>query len=51
VFLPGCPPSADLIYHTLNELLEGRMPDTAHIAASAPDLEVKAVARELSSSP
>src|SRR5512132_1489605 len=32
VFLPGCPPSADLIYHTLNELLEGRMPDTAHIA-------------------
>ena len=32
VFLPGCPPSADLIYHTLNELLEGRMPDTAHRA-------------------
>ena len=32
VFLPGCPPSADLIYHTLNELLEGRMPDTAQIA-------------------
>jgi NAD-reducing hydrogenase small subunit len=32
VFLPGCPPSADLIYHTLNELLEGRMPDTARIA-------------------
>jgi NAD-reducing hydrogenase small subunit len=32
VFLPGCPPSADLIYHTLHELLEGRMPDTAHIA-------------------
>ena len=31
VFLPGCPPSADLIY-TLHELLEGRMPDTAHIA-------------------
>jgi NAD-reducing hydrogenase small subunit len=28
VFLPGCPPSADLIYHTLTELLEGRMPDT-----------------------
>ena len=22
----------DLIYHTLNELLEGRMPDTAHSA-------------------
>ena len=32
MFLPGCPPSADLIYHTLNELLEGRMPDTAHSA-------------------
>ena len=32
VFLPGCPPSADLIHHTLTELLEGRMPDTAHIA-------------------
>src|SRR5215208_6520978 len=30
--LPVRPPSADLIYHTLNELLEGRMPDTAHIA-------------------
>jgi NAD-reducing hydrogenase small subunit len=29
VFLPGCPPSADLIYHTLDELLEGRVPDTA----------------------
>jgi len=32
VFLPGCPPSADLIYHTLNELLEGRTPDTARVA-------------------
>ena len=32
VFLPGCPPSADLIYHTLDELLEGRVPDTARIA-------------------
>jgi NAD-reducing hydrogenase small subunit len=29
VFLPGCPPSADLIYATLNDLLEGRVPDTA----------------------
>lgn len=27
VFLQGCPPSADLIYFTLMELLEGRMPD------------------------
>ena len=32
VFLPGCPPSADLIWFTVTELLEGRMPDTAHIA-------------------
>lgn len=32
VFLPGCPPSADLIYHTLDELLEGRVPDTARSA-------------------
>jgi NAD-reducing hydrogenase small subunit len=32
VFLPGCPPSADLIYHMLDELLGGRMPDTAHRA-------------------
>jgi NAD-reducing hydrogenase small subunit len=32
LFLPGCPPSADLIWFTVNELLEGRMPDTAHIA-------------------
>ena len=28
VFLPGCPPSADLIYHALVDLLEGRVPDT-----------------------
>lgn len=26
VFVPGCPPSADLIYHVLTELLEGRTP-------------------------
>jgi NAD-reducing hydrogenase small subunit len=29
VFLPGCPPSADLIYGALVDLLEGRTPDTA----------------------
>jgi len=29
VFLPGCPPSADLIYQSLVDLLEGRVPDTA----------------------
>ena len=28
VFLPGCPPSADLIYNLLVDLLEGRTPDT-----------------------
>jgi len=27
VFLPGCPPSADLIYQSLVDLLEGRTPD------------------------
>ena len=27
VFLPGCPPSADVIYYTLTELLAGREPD------------------------
>jgi NAD-reducing hydrogenase small subunit len=32
VFLPGCPPSADLIFFVLGELLEGRIPDTSHIA-------------------
>jgi NAD-reducing hydrogenase small subunit len=29
VYLPGCPPSADLIYQALVDLLEGRTPDTA----------------------
>jgi NAD-reducing hydrogenase small subunit len=32
VFLPGCPPSADLIYDCLDQLLQGRIPDAAHIA-------------------
>lgn len=27
VFIPGCPPSADLIHYVLTELLEGRHPD------------------------
>ncbi len=26
VFIPGCPPSADLIFYALNELLHGRTP-------------------------
>jgi NAD-reducing hydrogenase small subunit len=29
VFLPGCPPDADLIYHMLDDLLAGRVPDVA----------------------
>ena len=29
LFLPGCPPHADLIYQSLVDLLEGRVPDTA----------------------
>ena len=29
IFMPGCPPSADMIYNTINDLLEGRTPDTA----------------------
>ncbi len=27
VFVPGCPPSADVIYYALTELLEGRKPE------------------------
>jgi NAD-reducing hydrogenase small subunit len=29
VFLPGCPPSADLIHTLLDDLLEGRTPEAA----------------------
>lgn len=29
VFLPGCPPSADLIYTLLDDLLSGRIPEAA----------------------
>ena len=29
VFLPGCPPSADLIFSAITELLEGRIPNPA----------------------
>ena len=28
VYLPGCPPSADLIHRVLLDLVEGRTPDT-----------------------
>jgi NAD-reducing hydrogenase small subunit len=27
VFVPGCPPSADVIFFALNELLDGKIPD------------------------
>ena len=27
VYVPGCPPSADTIFHVVSELLEGRKPD------------------------
>ena len=27
VFVPGCPPSADVIHYVVSELLEGRQPD------------------------
>lgn len=27
LFLPGCPPPADAIWHVLSELIEGRQPD------------------------
>jgi NAD-reducing hydrogenase small subunit len=27
VYIPGCPPSADVIYYALTELLEGRQPE------------------------
>ena len=27
VFVPGCPPSADLIHFVVSELVEGREPD------------------------
>jgi NAD-reducing hydrogenase small subunit len=29
LFIPGCPPSADLIYFVLSEILAGRVPDLA----------------------
>jgi NAD-reducing hydrogenase small subunit len=29
VFLPGCPPSADVLYFAITELLAGRMPDVS----------------------
>ena len=31
VFVPGCPPSADVIHFTITELLEGRVPDLSSL--------------------
>jgi NAD-reducing hydrogenase small subunit len=31
VFVPGCPPSADQIHSVLDDLLSGRVPDTAGV--------------------
>jgi NAD-reducing hydrogenase small subunit len=28
VFVPGCPPSADMIFNVISELLQGRVPET-----------------------
>ena len=32
LFVPGCPPSADTIFHTISELVEGRMPDLSQLS-------------------
>jgi NAD-reducing hydrogenase small subunit len=32
LFVPGCPPSADLIYYVLSEVLAGRVPDLTNRA-------------------
>lgn len=32
VFVPGCPPSADLIFYVLTELLDGRIPNVSGMA-------------------
>jgi NAD-reducing hydrogenase small subunit len=32
VFLPGCPPHADIIFEAVASLLEGRMPELQHKA-------------------
>jgi NAD-reducing hydrogenase small subunit len=31
VFVPGCPPSADMIYNVIRELLAGKTPDLARL--------------------
>ena len=31
LFVQGCPPSADTIWHVLTELMAGRVPDTTSV--------------------
>ncbi|WP_043748441.1 NADH-quinone oxidoreductase subunit B family protein [Imhoffiella purpurea] len=31
IFVPGCPPRADAIWHVLSELIEGRIPDPSQV--------------------
>jgi NAD-reducing hydrogenase small subunit len=31
VYVPGCPPSADVIWYVLSELIEGRTPDPSQV--------------------
>lgn len=32
LFVPGCPPSADTIFYTVSELVEGRVPDLSKLS-------------------
>lgn len=32
LFVPGCPPSADTIFYTVSELVEGRIPDLTSLS-------------------
>jgi len=32
VFVPGCPPSADVIFYVLTELVEGRVPELSQVS-------------------
>ncbi|HUK27168.1 MAG TPA: hypothetical protein VLV31_01975 [Candidatus Acidoferrales bacterium] len=42
LFVPGCPPSADLIVHVVSELLEGRMPVVTSISRFGNSLKEEA---------
>ena len=32
LFVPGCPPTANTIFHTVSELIAGRIPDLNHLS-------------------